>query len=302
MTDELSAPPVPADLDLRDFGFMPLDIRRLLTSETWIEAADDPRLGHALMSLWCEAWHQVPAGSLPDNDRVLQRLSMCPDQREWKRIRERCLAGWVKCSDGLLYHPVVCEKAREAFQKKLEQRERTRKATEAREAKRRARDEQRNDERHEHRDDERNESRDVHQGTGTGTGTGTVKPKPPEAARTGTNTIPDGAKAAARASSEPPNPTSDSPGTRRGVVAALLRREGVTCTYAHPSVVEWAQSGVTDDQLREALEVARMRKPKPEAIPIAYLVPIVRELRDRPVDAGGSRERDWDRIFGSETA
>jgi hypothetical protein len=44
-------PLTPPDCDLRDFGFMPLDVRRLLTSETWIEAADDPKLGHALICL-----------------------------------------------------------------------------------------------------------------------------------------------------------------------------------------------------------------------------------------------------------
>jgi len=30
------APLVPAEVDLRDFAFMPLDVRRLLTSETWV--------------------------------------------------------------------------------------------------------------------------------------------------------------------------------------------------------------------------------------------------------------------------
>ena len=78
----------------------------------------------------------------------------------------------------------------------------------------------------------------------------------------------------------------------------MLRSLGVTCTYAHPTVCEWAAKGVTDAQLREAVDVARMRKPAPEPIPIAYLAPIVRELHERPVDAGGSRERDWADIFG----
>ena len=80
--------------DLRDFAFMPLDVRPLLTSETWIEAADDPKLGHALICLWCESWHQIPAGSLPDKDGILARLAMChPD--EWSRVRDRALQGWV---------------------------------------------------------------------------------------------------------------------------------------------------------------------------------------------------------------
>jgi len=100
---------------------MPLDVARLLTSETWIEAADDPKLGHALICLWCESWHQVPAASLPDNPRVIARLAMC-DGPEWERIGARALEGWTLCSDGRWYHPVVAEKAIEAWIEKLTQR------------------------------------------------------------------------------------------------------------------------------------------------------------------------------------
>lgn len=118
----MTVPLTPKDCDLRDFEFMSLDIRRLLRSDTWLEAASDPRLGHALMTLWAESWHQVPAASLPDNDRVLARLAMC-ETSEWERIRERALSGWIKCDDGRLYHPVVAEKASEAFARKGEFRE-----------------------------------------------------------------------------------------------------------------------------------------------------------------------------------
>ena len=38
----LPSPLVPEEVDLRDFPFMPLEIHRLLKSETWIECADDP--------------------------------------------------------------------------------------------------------------------------------------------------------------------------------------------------------------------------------------------------------------------
>src|SRR5215218_5489022 len=81
------APPLtPPDCDLRDFTYMPLDVRRLLTSDTWLEAADDPKLGHVLICLWAEAWHQVPAASLTDNDR----FAMC-DGPEWHRLRDQAL-------------------------------------------------------------------------------------------------------------------------------------------------------------------------------------------------------------------
>lgn len=171
MSDQLPDPLVPTEVDLRDFGFMPLDVRRLLTSETWIEAGDKPKVGHAVMCLWCEAWHQVPAASLPDNDKVLARLAMC-DARTWNRIRVEVLSGWVKCSDGLLYHPVVAEKARESWAAKVKQRERTKAATEAREAKRRAEQTARDAQRDVERNEQRNVERDVHQGTGTVKGQG----------------------------------------------------------------------------------------------------------------------------------
>lgn len=117
MTDtrnERPAPLVPADVDLRDFGFMPLDVRTLLTSSLWIKAKKDPRVAHAAVSLWCECWHQVPAASLPNDDEILAELARC-DDKEWKRIREKALLHFVLCSDGRLYHRHVAAKALEAW-------------------------------------------------------------------------------------------------------------------------------------------------------------------------------------------
>lgn len=122
------APLVPADCDLRDFAFMPLDVRRLLTSETWVLGTAEEKV--AALTLWAESWHQVPAASLPDNDRMLAHLSQAGAR--WAKIKEHVLRGWVRCADGRLYHPVVAEKAREAFAKKEKQRERSRKANSAR--------------------------------------------------------------------------------------------------------------------------------------------------------------------------
>jgi hypothetical protein len=116
---EAALPLTPSDCDLRNFLRMPLQVGRLLDSTTWIDAAADPRLGHALMSLWAASWQQVPAGSLPDSDAVLCRMSMCPDMAEWLRIKPRVLAAWRRCADGRLYHPVVCEMALEGWLTKL---------------------------------------------------------------------------------------------------------------------------------------------------------------------------------------
>lgn len=110
----LPSPLVPANCSLSDFAFMPLDVRRLLTSETWVLATGEERA--AAMCLWLESWHQIPAGSLPDNDRMLAHLAQCPN---WSNVKEQALRGWVKCSDGRLYHKVVAEKALEAWIEKL---------------------------------------------------------------------------------------------------------------------------------------------------------------------------------------
>ena len=131
MKAELPAPLVPAEVDLRDFAFMPLEVSRLLRSRTWLKAKRRPEIGFYLVNLWAGAWHEVPAGSLPDDDDVLSDLARCTPAR-WKKLRGDILAAWVRCGDGRLYHPVVAEKAREAWAHKVMQRERSRKGNAAR--------------------------------------------------------------------------------------------------------------------------------------------------------------------------
>jgi hypothetical protein len=106
---------------------MPLDIARLFNSEFHARADDSE--WRAGITLWLKSFHQVPAGSIPDDDVALARLAeLGRDVKSWKKIREVALHGWVKCSDGRLYHPVVAEKAAEAWAGKLSQRARTAKA------------------------------------------------------------------------------------------------------------------------------------------------------------------------------
>lgn len=106
---------------------MPMDIQRLFNSEFHARAGD--AAWRAGVTLWLKSFHQVPAGSVPDDDVSLARLAeMARDVKGWRRIREQALYGWVKCSDGRLYHPVVVEKANEAWAGKKGQRARTAKA------------------------------------------------------------------------------------------------------------------------------------------------------------------------------
>jgi len=130
------------DVDLRDFdGFM-MNVEKLLASELWAVSTGEEF--KAAMGLWCRAWKQVPAGSLPNDERVLASFSGAGIR--WKKVREIAIRGFVLCSDGRLYHTTLCEDANRAYAKKMERRERTKAATQARQAARNAeRNVQRND-------------------------------------------------------------------------------------------------------------------------------------------------------------
>jgi uncharacterized protein YdaU (DUF1376 family) len=117
------APPIPCDVDLRDFRFMPLDVVQLQNSETW--ALADGWTAKALVNLWTRAWHQVPAGSLPDDDSLHRIWAGVP---EWESVRAIALRGFIKCSDDRLYHRVICDKALAAWN----ERKRFRRAAKAR--------------------------------------------------------------------------------------------------------------------------------------------------------------------------
>jgi hypothetical protein len=120
----LPAPLTAVDCDLRDFAFMPLDVVRLRDSDLAVVASAEEF--RCAVLLWCAAWHQVPAASLPDDDKILaQYAGYGRVVKEWQKVRAGALRGWMKCSDGRLYHPVVADKASEAWAAKLRQRLKT---------------------------------------------------------------------------------------------------------------------------------------------------------------------------------
>jgi hypothetical protein len=128
---ELPEPLTPADCDLQDFTFMPVDIIRLFGSRFHAIASDGE--WRAGLTLWLKSFHQVPAASIPDDDIELARLAeLGRDVKTWRKLREVALYGWVKCADGRLYHPTVAEKALEAWKRKEFYRERSKKANAAR--------------------------------------------------------------------------------------------------------------------------------------------------------------------------
>lgn len=123
LEQETREPLTPPGCDLRDFPNMMLDIVRLRRSKAWLSARGNPALGFYMVNLWTHSWHEVPAASLEDDDDVLAHAAMC-DRSQWSRVREQVMRGWVPCSDGRFYHPVVAEKANEAWDRKLKWRKR----------------------------------------------------------------------------------------------------------------------------------------------------------------------------------
>lgn len=128
------APLVADDVDLRDFPFMPLDVVKLRDSDIAAIASGDEF--RAAVMLWCAAWHQVPAASLPDDDRMLARLAgYGRDIDGWLAVKSEALRNFVRCDDGRLYHPLIAEKAVDSWEKKQRFQERLAAAREAKKRK-----------------------------------------------------------------------------------------------------------------------------------------------------------------------
>jgi hypothetical protein len=100
-----------------------------------------------------------------------------------------------------------------------------------------------------------------------------LKPKTPTPART-----------------EPPPIGS----TRSGAIATRLRAALVEVHAMHPTLIAWAESGVTDAQLDAALATAQDRKPPPAPIPAAYFDKILRDIVDaKPAPLKRSKDPDF---------
>lgn len=122
MSESLPAPLVPAEVDLRGLEYMPLLGARLFGSDFHARATDAE--WRAALTLWWAAWQQVPAGSLPDDDVILCRLAeLGRDLKGWKKVKARALHGFERCSDGRLYHSVLCEQVAVAWDKRVKERQ-----------------------------------------------------------------------------------------------------------------------------------------------------------------------------------
>jgi hypothetical protein len=117
---------VPADVDCTDLDSFLFNVERFSSSE--LVAVSSAEVIVAAIHLWCRAWKQRPAASLPNDDRVLASFARLP-LRRFKQLRAKILHGFVLCSDGRFYHRVLAHEAIKAFDyKKAHHRRRLRDA------------------------------------------------------------------------------------------------------------------------------------------------------------------------------
>lgn len=88
----------------------------------------------------------------------------------------------------------------------------------------------------------------------------------------------------------PPDPPDTFP-EQRGRLAKVLREQGVQVTSGHPQLLAWVKAGVTEAMALEAVEQARIYKPKPTPIPAAYLDSILHGITNPPPRPLPFRER-----------
>jgi hypothetical protein len=118
----MTEPLTPPDCDLRDWPSMLLDVVRLRDSS--LASDETPEACWAAVLLWAASWHQVPAASIPDDDRWIAKQAGYAqrgkiDTKAWARVRDGALRHFTVCSDGRRYHRVVAEKALECWLEKL---------------------------------------------------------------------------------------------------------------------------------------------------------------------------------------
>lgn len=115
--------------DVRCLPYMPLQIERLRKSKAWLRCKRKPELAFYMMNLWMRAWHEVPAGSIEDDDDVLADAAMASPQ-EWESLKVEILHGWER-RDGRIWHSAVTGIATEGAAKLRKNKNRTSAARQA---------------------------------------------------------------------------------------------------------------------------------------------------------------------------
>lgn len=120
---ELPGPLTPPDCDLRGSEWMPFHGHKLYGSDFDAIATDAEY--RAAQRIWWVSWQQqVPAASLPNDDRVMAHAAgYGRDLKGWAKIKTVALHGFIECSDGRLYHRFLAEEALVAWEKRKESNE-----------------------------------------------------------------------------------------------------------------------------------------------------------------------------------
>jgi hypothetical protein len=120
-TTKLPQPPVDAHVDLRRLPNMMVDVQRLLNCDRQTECSSESNW--VAMTLWCKAWHLVPAGSLPNEDiKLAAYAGYGRSVAEWLKIKEQALRGFTLCEDGRLYHSYLSKVVNQAWSDHLNHR------------------------------------------------------------------------------------------------------------------------------------------------------------------------------------
>lgn len=117
------APLVGEGVSMSGNDWFPLYFDRLRKSKWWRRATDTARARNIM--LWGEAYKQIPAGSMPDDDDELaEAAGFGMDVDAFLAVKAEIMAPWVLCLDGRWYHPTVCEMVLEAWDRASDRRKR----------------------------------------------------------------------------------------------------------------------------------------------------------------------------------
>lgn len=116
---ELPRAPVPPECDLTTLGWYPCHVRLMLGHRINDPLRTTPEQFRAAMRLMWEAWHQVPAASLPDdNMRLADLAGYKTNIPAWNRVKAGALCDFVQCADGRWYSITLLPEAIIAWRRK----------------------------------------------------------------------------------------------------------------------------------------------------------------------------------------
>jgi hypothetical protein len=82
-------------------------------------------------------------------------------------------------------------------------------------------------------------------------------------------------------------------------LAIDLRKLGVNITVHHPALHQWLKDGFTPAQVIDAVGIARISKPKPDAIPANYLTPILQDIKNPTKTRRSEAREHWQKVMAA---